>query len=152
MLESPDEENIIVALTCIENSDFKANIAYVLLMMKESNVAFKNWPQYAPKTMEKYRALGILTEKRTLTYKKILEVILDYKVSVKDIQFFMNRFALSMMNDINSKRGPGESLIEHITIKINNEQNGSTGESLERLDAEGTVLRDVPDNAEQEVG
>lgn len=151
MLESPDEENAIVALSCIEASDFKSNITYVLLIMKEADVDFQLWKAHAAETMKKYRALGIMTGH--LTYKKIMEVILQYKCPLEDIQFFMNRFALHMKEEINSKLESGANKIEELLIQINpHEQSRTTGESLEGPDAEGTLLRDVPDNAEQAMG
>lgn len=151
MLESPDSENAIVALSCVEASDFKANITYVLLMMKEADVEFELWKKHAAETLKKYRALGIM--KGHLTYKKIMEVIIQYKVSLDDIQFFMNRFALYMMHEINSKLQPGERPIHELLIQINpDEQSRTTGESLQGSDVEGAILRDVPDNAEQAMG
>lgn len=149
MLESSDKENAVVALSCIEASDFKQNITYVLLMMKEANVDRKLWNEHAAETVKKYRALGIVDR---ITYKKILEISLAYKVHLDDIQFFMSRFAVHMMDEINRKLQPGDRKIEQLLIQINpNEQSRPIGESLERSDAEGTLLRNVPDNAEQTV-
>jgi hypothetical protein len=151
MLESPDEENAVRALSCIENSDFKSNITYVLLMMKEANVVYELWKINATETLKKYRALGILSGE--LTYKKIMEIILQYQAPIEDIQFFMNRFAEHMKNEINQKLQPGDKIIEQLTIIINpNEQSRTTSESLQGSNVEGAILRDVSDNVKQAMG
>jgi hypothetical protein len=151
MLESPDQENAIVALSCIEASDFKSNITYVLLMMHEADIDFKMWKEHAAETIKKYTTLGI--SGGSLNYKKILNVSLMYNCPLEDIQFFMDRLALHMKEQVNLKILPGERVIKELKIQINpNEQSRTISKSLKRSNVEGTLLRDVSDNAEQEMG
>ena len=150
MLESSDKENAVVALSCIENSDFKLNITYILLMMKEGDVQFGLWKEHAAETCKKYAQLKI---GKPLTYKQIMETMILYKVPIEDMQFFMDRFAVKLVTDLNRNIAMNDLGIKEIKITINPEHHESrtTGESLQGLDAEGSILRDVPDNAEQEV-
>lgn len=151
MLESSDQENIVVGLSCIEASDFKSNITYVLLLMHEADVSYKMWKEHAAETIKKYTTLGI--SQGDLNYKKILNVSLMYNSPLEDIQFLFDRLSLHMKKEINSKIPPGEKIITELKIQINpNEQSRTISKSLKRSNVEGTFLRDVSDNAEQEMG
>lgn len=150
MLESPDKENAVVALSCIENSDFRLNITYILLCIKEANIPFTFWKEHAAETCKKYAQLKI---GKPLTYKQIIEKIIEYKVSVEDMQFFMDRFAIKLVEDINRNIAIDENQIADIkiTIKPKQDESRTVSESIKGLDVEGSILRDVPDNAEQEM-
>ena len=150
MLESSDKENAVVALSCIENGDFKLNITYILLMIKEANVDYNLWKEHAAETCKKYAQLKI---GKPLTYKQILETILLYKVPVEDIQFYLDRFAAKLVTDINRNITMDDREITEIKITINpkHHESRTIGESLQGFDVEGSILRDVPDNTEQEV-
>jgi len=150
MLEASDKENAVVALSCIENSDFKLNITYILLMIKEANIDYNLWKAHAAETCKKYAQLKI---GNPLTYKQILETILLYKVPLEDVQFYLDKFAAKLVTDINRNVTMDDREITEIKITINPKQYESRtiGESLQGPDVEGSILRDVPDNAEQEV-
>lgn len=149
MLESSDEENAVVALTIIENSNFRDNLTYILLLMKEADVKRTLWEKYARQTIKKYEALNV--NQGSLSYKKIIELITEYKVPLLDIQFFMDCFGEHMKNFVN-KSLKGNDKIESLTIKINLNESRTISKSIKRPDVEGSILRDVPDNVEQEMG
>lgn len=112
MIESPDPESVVLGLQCIENSDLKDNLVYILLMMKEANVDWREWRNNAPiitQSVENviqasnrqtiYRDYGLM-----LTYDFILKVMRSYHVSREDYDFFMEHYAknlLSVVNDDN---------------------------------------------------
>lgn len=93
MLESPDEENLLIGLSCVENSDLKLNLTYVLLLFKECNILQKNWVKHAPKTMELLKNVLGQNYNATITFNIIMENMAIYKVPEEDYQFLMNRYA-----------------------------------------------------------
>lgn len=114
MLKSPDKENAVVAFTCIEQSDFKQNIVFLLLMFKEADITIQDWITHAPQTFKKIKAVDNLHT--NLTYRRILDISLNYEVSSEDIQFFMNCFATHMTRLINKSSNRKEVLDLKITV------------------------------------
>ena len=149
MLESSDEENAVVALTIIENSNFRDNLTYILLLMKEADIKMTLWRDHAKKIIKKYEALNI--NYGSLSYKKIMELITEYNAPLSDIQFFMDCFGEHIRAFVN-KSLKGNDKIESLTIKINLNESRTISKSIKRPDVEGSLLRDVPDNVEQEMG
>jgi hypothetical protein len=119
MLESPDEENVVVAFECIKNADFKTNIVYILLLYKEVNIDNTVWKKHAPEIFETIDKL--LTNETFLSFRDIMEIARKYEVSQEDIQFYMDRYAMFLMRDLNK----GKEYVELLEIKIKLKENES---------------------------
>lgn len=135
MINSVDKENRVVALTCIENVDFNPNLVYILLLKKQGDASSAEWKEYAPNTSGMLKGLGINIEE-PLTWKQMLNVMGKQQVPEKDIQFYLDRYVKYLYNSI---RNLGYDFIDklEITLKLksNGQQNRTTSESEQELDA-----------------
>jgi hypothetical protein len=153
MLESPDYENTIVGLSAVEASDFKDNLIYVLLLAKQANIKNENmWYKHAPNIHGNFKQLGINLD-NPITYEQILSIAKQYKVSMDDIQFIMDKYADELKIKINNALGLNDNAITKLTIKINeyNDENGAVSNDLQRSNADRSILRNVSSNVEQKV-
>ena len=153
MLESSDQEDIILGLATMDATDFKNNFLYVLLMAKEANVKHERmWRDHAPAMHEMFIRLGINLDK-PITFETIIYMAKLYKVSLQDVQFIIDRYALQLRNDLNKSLGLTDNPIEKLTIKINDYdyKSGTAGNDIKGLDADGSILRNVSDNVKQEM-
>lgn len=88
---SSDTENQILALSLVETVDFKEHMVYILLLKKLTSINETLWAEHAPKT---YKKMGkAVNLKTTLTFKKVFEALGNHKVSVEQMQFFLDYFA-----------------------------------------------------------
>ncbi len=115
MLESPDEENVMVGLSCIENCDQSANLIYILCLIKETNISSSLWVKHAPETTELFKNLfkGSITFS-SITWNNIIVYTQVYDTTIEDYQFLMDRFALYLKDMFNQ----GKDVIESVTITI----------------------------------
>ena len=151
MLESRDPEDVILGLATMDTNDFKNNYLYVLLMAKEANVKQdRMWSTHAPNMHSMFVNLGVNLDK-PITFETIIQVSKKYNASLSDIQFILDRYAGEMRDYLNVSLGLKDNPIEKLTIKINDydKQSGRVGNDLKGFDADGSILRDVPDNVEQ---
>lgn len=136
MLESRDEENLVVAMGCIEQMDFRENLTYILFLLKASNVEPRQWEVYAPETTKKFiNVFKVDLASSSLSFASILQLMKLYDVSQEDWQFYADRYAEHLMEKIN--KGAEEPLISEliITIKSKYHEIRATSEDLQRLDA-----------------
>lgn len=149
MLESPDKESVILGLSTINECEFKDNIVYTLLLAKEANVKDKHmWREHASTIYPMYYNIGVDLDK-PITFEKILSIAKEYNATVEDIQFVMDRYAYLLSAKLNTYLSKP---IEKLIIKIQQDDEiRRTGYYVKGPDAGGTILRDVSDNAEQEV-
>jgi hypothetical protein len=90
MGSSSDTENQILALSLVETVDFKEHMVYILLLKKLSSINEVLWAEHAPKTYKQMsKAVNVKT---ILTYKKVFEALGNHKVSVEQMQFFLDYF------------------------------------------------------------
>lgn len=114
MLNSSDQESVIVGLSCIEELDITTGITYLLLLKKLANVSTDAWEEYAPTKAKYLNSLGLSVE-YPVTYKKILDIITERKVPIDDLQFFLNKFAIYIKEGLRNDY----AIINDIEIKIN---------------------------------
>lgn len=116
MLQSPDKENVVLGLICIEESDIESDLVYLLLIKKLSNVSNSLWVEHAPKKTAFLKSLNISVD-TVITYKQILTMLCERKVSNDNLQFFFTKFAdylkLTMIDEENKHR------VESIDITLN---------------------------------
>lgn len=110
MLESPDDENQYMGFQCIENSDFKSNMVYILLLLREVNLGPETWKTNAPETIGKIEAItNIPLARSVISFDTIGKMMLAYKVDQEDFQFFMDRYAEHLKNSFG---------LEHVAITV----------------------------------
>jgi hypothetical protein len=118
MLRSPDEENKVVALTIIDQIDFKSNITKILLLKKHSESNKSQWEEHAPKIYKELETLAadkIIDLNKHLTYKQVLSAITRLQVDQEEFQFYMNDFTQYLLRQIQSM---GYDYIEDIDITL----------------------------------
>ena len=153
MLESLDREDIVLGISAMDTTDFKDNFLYVLLMAKEANIKYDNmWKDNAPTMHHMFIQLGINLDK-PITFDTVLKMANAYNAPLHDIQFIMDKYANQMRDYLNYTLDLKDNPINKLTIKINDYdyKTGTVGNDLKGTNADGSILRDVPDNAEQEV-
>lgn len=99
MLNSEDTDNTKTALTAICNLDFKVNIVYILLLFKECNVTANKWEHWGETV---YTMLSSLADdiNKGITFKKSLEILVQYEAPIEDLQFFLNRFSTHLADTL----------------------------------------------------
>jgi hypothetical protein len=150
MLDSPDEESIVVGLTCIEQSEFGSNIMYIGLLFLECNVRAELWKVHAPETTKLLRTIGFDIMSPPITYKKLLSKALEYTKDVEDLKLFFDAYSLYLKSQLNQKLSTTDIVIDEliITIKTNKDEARTISGGSQGSNPEGTILRDVSDNAE----
>ncbi len=114
MINSVDQENKTVALSCIENVDFSKNLVYIMLLMKQGTATPEDWRTNAPKIYEMLQSAG-LDPTSVLTYKEIIHKLVARKVPPEDIGFYMDKF----INHVHSSiKNLGYDYIEKINITL----------------------------------
>jgi hypothetical protein len=135
MLNSSDKENKVVALSCIEELDVKSGIVYLLLFKKLANVPSALWKEHAPKKLDYLKQLGFNAE-QVITYKKILDLICEKQVPFTDIQFFLDKFTLSIIEMIPEEYGKIEKIDINVKFKKNESKpSKQSSKDLQELDA-----------------
>lgn len=118
MLQSPDPENKVVALTIINQFDFKPNITKVLLLRKHSQCSDVEWQEHAPeinKQMHDLNKGNYIDLNRHLTYKMILEAITKLKVGTADFEFFCKDFGDHLLRTVWQA---GYDEVESLSVKV----------------------------------
>ena len=114
MMRSPDEENKIVALNCLENMDFKTNLVYILMLMKHTSIEENLWKCHAPITFDRLFQLNFKLS-HTMTFKKVFETVLRTSVHNDDIQFFFDIFSGHLKEMVQEL---GYDALDNIEIKL----------------------------------
>src|SRR5687767_7707008 len=89
MINSVDQENKVVALSCIDNVDFSENLTFILILKKEGQATSAEWTEHAPNTSKMLKSIGVNMD-TTLTFKKVLEILVERKVPRDHIQFYLD--------------------------------------------------------------
>jgi len=118
MLSSPDKENVVMGLSCIEELDITTGITYLLLIKKLANVSSKMWKEYAPQKSEYLKNISFINE-APMSFQKILTLIQERKVPISDIEFFLNKFALYMTELIRNDYLILDSIEIKLKLKLN---------------------------------
>lgn len=93
MLTSPDKENSVVALSILNNAEFKESLPYILLLYKgQDEASRRQWQTDAPDTFKKLSGLGV-DSSTNLSYKKIIELVKN-QCTPEGLQFVLNKFSV----------------------------------------------------------
>lgn len=112
MLNSTDQDNVILGLSCIEEMDAINGLVYLLLLKKLGNVEEEMWKLHAS-TKLKY-IQGIDENKGIITYQRILSILRETKVPISDIQVFLTYFGKYLMDILKTEY----EIIEGIEVII----------------------------------
>lgn len=130
MLNSSDQENVVMGLSIIEETNRIKGMACILMLKKSAKVAVNLWNEHAPQTCLWMKSLDAPVE-GVITYKKILEIITHHKVETSQMQFFMDEFGKHLFDQIKQL---GYDFVEDLEIKLklktHAQQDGQSGESL----------------------
>lgn len=114
MMISPDNQNAVLALSLLETVDFKNNLVPILLLYKKTSISSEYWKEHAPKLWAKLKKHGVSSD-NPLTYKQILEIIKDKKVSEDQVNIFIQSVNDTLKNHLCDY---GYDFIEKIEIKL----------------------------------
>lgn len=115
MLNSTDEENHLVGLTCVEEADFKKNFVVIMFLFKDSNLGGDAWKEHAPKTHKKIiKITG--GEYKSATFKIIFDNLIKTKPVTEDVAFYIQQFNNFLIDMVN--KGGRFPEIEKIEIKL----------------------------------
>ena len=98
MFDSSDLENMEIVIEALNNVSVKENFAFILFLMKESKRDPDIWPSRMTSLVTEVVAVSGLNIPDGLTFKSILKQFKKTNNTVKDINFFMKRFARHMRN------------------------------------------------------
>ena len=115
MLQAPDEETKLLALKLIRNMPFKPNLAYILVLKKQSYTTAKMWTNGVPQLAEFYKKNNKNME-HPVYYKEIVDLLTDNKAPLEQVQIAMDFFAEYFGRNLNEE---GYTDVESVTIKIN---------------------------------
>lgn len=114
MLNSSDQESVILGLSCIEEFDITTGITYLLLIKKLANVSANTWHEYAPNKSAYLKNMSVSMDK-PISYREILIILQKLKVPINNLQFFLDKFALYMAEGLREDY----AIIDTVEIKIN---------------------------------
>lgn len=102
MLDSPDVENTVLALHCIDNMDFETNKVTILCLLKSSRISAQLWIANANKTYNRivHSSAHVIT--KMLSFNDILNQINGETVSGEQIDAFYEAVADSLEATIQS--------------------------------------------------
>lgn len=100
MLNSPDTENAVVALQCIENMNFDDKIVMIMCLYKTSECSPKMWIDHANKTYNKISHYHLSTM-ATITYRDILNALKGKTVVQEQIDVFLESVNNSLIASFN---------------------------------------------------
>lgn len=118
MLNSKDQENVILGLSCIEELDISSGLVYLLLLKKLGNVTTEMWREYAPKKLMYLSNLNGFNGGPSFipSYREILQVLQKVKVPLKDIKFYLVKFGNHMAAGLREDYAVIDNI--EITVKL----------------------------------
>jgi len=93
LLNSADKENSVVALTILNNANFRESLPYILLLFKSQDEASRaTWLNNALDLKKKLEGIDI-NSNSNLSYKAIIDLVKD-KCPIEAVQFTIDKFSL----------------------------------------------------------
>ena len=115
MLQSPDKENHIVALTIIEQQDYEKSFVSLILAYKFGNSKKDIWEVNAPNAFNFIQNKIKIVEGKGVTFNDIFNCIIKYKLPTDEMQLFMQVFSDYLTKQCHSL---GYNFIEEIEMNI----------------------------------
>ena len=116
MLESSDKSNMKLGFECLENIDFKENLVYILMLLQECNLDWREWLEHSPDTYKYLDKSLKLDMKKPFGFRDVGRLALTYSNSEEDFQFVMDKYSQHLVKLFN--KIAGKELVNEVTIKI----------------------------------
>ena len=119
MLTSSDEENKVLALSIMNEHDFKINIMCNFLLYKNTDVYLTLWEEHAAYVLKNIKSYTNSVASNYLTYKDIFNVSKFAKVDSDQLELYLVELNKFLMKTLKNQ---GYDYIESIDIKLNTKQ------------------------------
>lgn len=119
MLTSSDEENKVLALSIMNEHDFKTNIMCNFLLYKNTDVYLTLWEEHAAYVLKNIKTYTNSVASNYLTYKDIFNVSKFVKVDSDQLELYLVELNKFLMKTLKNQ---GYDYIESIDIKLNIKQ------------------------------
>lgn len=119
MLTSSDEENKVLALSIMNEHDFKTNIMCNFLLYKNTDVYLTLWEEHASYVLKNIKSYTNSVASNYLTYKDIFNVSKFAKVDSDQLELYLVELNKFLMKTLKNQ---GYDYIESIDIKLNTKQ------------------------------
>lgn len=119
MLTSSDEENKVLALSIMNEHDFKINIMCNFLLYKNTDVYLTLWEEHASYVLKNIKSYTNSVASNYLTYKDIFNVSKFAKVDSDQLELYLVELNKFLMKTLKNQ---GYDYIESIDIKLNTKQ------------------------------
>ncbi len=119
MLTSSDEENKVLALSIMNEHDFKTNIMCNFLLYKNTDVYLTLWEEHAAYVLKNIKTYTNSVASNYLTYKDIFNVSKFAKVDSDQLELYLVELNKFLMKTLKNQ---GYDYIESIDIKLNIKQ------------------------------
>lgn len=119
MLTSSDQENKVLALSIMNEHDFKINIMCNFLLYKNTDVYLTLWEEHAAYVLKNIKSYTNSVASNYLTYKDIFNVSKFAKVDSDQLELYLVELNKFLMKTLKNQ---GYDYIESIDIKLNTKQ------------------------------
>lgn len=120
MLNSPDEENHVVALSVLEQQSFKKCFVQLAIAYKFGKPKYKLWKLHCPKAFKYLQKILNLKdspygEEKPLTFNDIFNVIIEHKMEPIQLTIFMEMFSKFLTKQCKSL---GYNFVDSIEVNV----------------------------------
>jgi len=116
MLDSSDQGDCSIGLTCIENSSHDQSIVHILLLRMNSVLAGEVWEKEAPKVSKKLKSLGVAMN-APLTLNTLFQSVLPKAgISEEDTQPILDHFGNFLLTHIADMGG--YEFVKRLQMKV----------------------------------
>lgn len=119
MLTSTDQENKVLALSIMNEHDFKTNIMCNFLLYKNTDVYLTLWEEHAAYVLKNIKSYTNSVASNYLTYKDIFNVSKFAKVDSDQLELYLVELNKFLMKTLKNQ---GYDYIDSIDIKLNTKQ------------------------------
>jgi len=155
MLNSNDNDDRILSLSCIDQLDMDNNLLYIMLLKRHGRSHHTMWERHAPIAYNRLKQEGVEVD-GMLQFHDILNIITKHssrnRITLESLQYTLEMAAFFIKEQLVTL---SPVLLKDLEVKIkikqDDQQTRRIGEGEQGLDAKGSILRDVSDNAEQAV-
>lgn len=100
MIYSPDKENWTVVEQLLNHIDIESNLPYILMLYKESTAELRKeiFTDNVIKRLEAVCNFCTFQNRTQITYQAIYDEIKSKQVSKESMEFFIDKFSISLRN------------------------------------------------------
>ena len=105
MLESPDQENLVLGMTTLQNLDFVKNIVPIMCLIKKTDIKESEWKTHAPELVKNVESVfqgGLQFKNISISMRNILKMALLYNSPKEHITMAFELHFKDMLHDSGS--------------------------------------------------